>query len=116
MAGQPPAEADAEHVDVIAVALGRDDELGPVRGKQAAEDPVALDGAAVQRVEHVDQVTVDGYADRERAARAQHLAERQLVAARGEDRDRVAARVHGEEQGVPRVVGQRALGGGVVRC
>jgi hypothetical protein len=53
-------------------------------------------------------------ADRERAARAQHLAECEPVATDEEDRDRVAARVHGVEQAVPRVADQRALGRGVV--
>ena len=57
---------------------------------------------------------MDRHADRERAARAQHLAEREPVTADGEDRDRVAARVHGVEQAVPRVGSQRALGRGVV--
>ena len=143
LGGQEPAEADAEHVDVVAVALGGDHELGAVRGEgdlpggggelrgrvrvqaeravragdadqEAAEDPVALHRAAVQRVEDVHQVTVDGHADRERAARAQHLAEREPVTADGEDRNRVAARVHGVEQAVPRIVSQRPLGCGVV--
>ena len=85
-----------------------------MRNQEAAEDPVALHGTAVQRVEHVHQVAVDGHADREHAARAQHLAEREPVTVDGEDRDRIAARVHGVEQAVPRVVGQRALGRGVV--
>src|SRR5690348_211878 len=31
--GQEPAEADAEHVDVVAVALGGDDQLAAVRGE-----------------------------------------------------------------------------------
>jgi len=31
-----------------------------------------------------------------------------------ENRDRVAARVHREQQGMPRIVGQRALGGQVI--
>ena len=35
------------------------------RGQEAAEDPVALDRAAVQRVEHVDQVAVGGHVDRD---------------------------------------------------
>src|SRR5207245_1506961 len=135
--------ADAEHVDVVAVALGGDHELGAVRGEgdlpggggelrgrvrvqaeravragdadqEAAEDPVALYGTAVQRVEHVHQVPVEGDADREQAARAQYLAKPEPVAAHDEDRDRVAARVHGVEQAVPRVAGQRALRRGVV--
>ena len=87
----------------------------PGSGKQVAEEAhVALDAPAVQGVEHVDEVPVHGHAHREDAAGADDLAERELVAADREDRHGVAAGVHRVEQGVARVVGERALRGGVI--
>ena len=52
--------------------------------------------------------------DGERPARADHLAQRELVAEDGEHRDRVAARVDRVEQAVGGVVGERALRGEMV--
>src|SRR6185437_1207643 len=141
--GQAAAGADAEHVDVVAVALGGDDELGAVGGEgdlpggggelrgggrvQAertvraeerdqggAQHPVALHRPAVERVEYVHHVAVHGHADRERAARAQYLPEHEPVAVDGEDRDRVAAGVDRVQQTVLGVEAQRALRRGVV--
>ena len=57
---------------------------------------------------------MNGDADRERAARADHLAQRQMVAEHGEHRDRVAAGVDRVQQPGCRVVGERALRGEVV--
>jgi hypothetical protein len=46
LGGQAPAEADAEHVDVVAVALRGDDELGAVRVKATCPGVVVNCGVA----------------------------------------------------------------------
>jgi hypothetical protein len=104
VARQAPVGTDAEYVDVVAVGLGRNDQLravgrerdlagsvgelrrgrrvkaerpaGPGDRKQAPErKPVALDGSAVLGVQDVNQVAVHRHADRERAAGADDLAQ-----------------------------------------
>ena len=118
------AGSDTEHVDVAAVGLGRHDQLGPVgreghltggvrvlgRGRRVQpERPggtgyreetteagvVPLDRAAVLGVEDVDQIAAHGHADRECPARAHHLAEAEVIADDGEDRDGITAGIHG---------------------
>ena len=87
----------------------------PGRGNRCPKKrDVALDAPAVQGVEDVDEVAVDGHAHREVAAGADDLAQGELVAADREHRHGVAAGVHGVEQGVALVVGERALRGEVV--
>ncbi len=58
----------------------------------------SLDALAVPDVEDVDEVAVDGHADREGAAGADDLAEGEVVAAHREDGHGVAAGVHGVEE------------------
>jgi hypothetical protein len=80
----------------------------------AAYGSVARDAAAVLCVEYVDEVAGRGDADRECAARVDHLAPREVVAVDREDRQGIAARVDCVQERVAGVVGQRALGRQVV--
>ncbi len=81
---------------------GRVETQGAVRSREreevAEEAHEALDGAPVLGVEDVDEIAVDGDADRERPARIHHLAQGEAVAAHREDGHRVAAGVDGIEQ------------------
>ncbi len=133
--GRLTAGGQREHVDVVAVALGRDDQLAAVRGERdlargagelgtlgcvEAERPIpgrhpdqrgthpqeALHRAAVAGVEHVDDVAARGHADRERAAGADDLVADQVVPVHFEHRHRVAARVDRVQQAVLGVVGE----------
>ena len=99
----------------VAVGLSPRARFEPGSGTRSAEGhEVALDRAAVQGVQHVDQVAVDGHADREGPAGADHLAEGSWSPLDGEHRDGVAAGVDRVEQVVLLVVGQRALRGQMV--
>ena len=80
----------------------------------AEEVTIALDAPAALGVEDVDEIAVHGHAHWEDSAGAEHLAQGESVAADGEDRHGVAAGVHGVEEGVVRVIGERALRGGVI--
>jgi hypothetical protein len=81
----------------------------------AAVDAESLQPAVVAGVQHVDEVVGDGDARREVAARRVDVREVEAVSADAEDGNRIAPRVHGEEQAVTVVVDERALGREPVR-
>jgi hypothetical protein len=130
--------ADREDVDALPRGLGGDHELRAVRGEgdlpdgrsrlvqtevavpggdlhQSLAGPhEALYGTAAERVGDVDPVAVERDADRETPAAGDLLDPPEVGAVHGEDGHGVAARVHGVEELVVAVVGERALRGQVV--
>jgi hypothetical protein len=74
-----------------------------------AGDPESLDDSRAARIEHVDELVVDGDARREAAAGVDVVLESKLVAVHAERRDRIASRVHREQQPVAGVVDERSL-------
>ncbi len=79
------------------------------RDEPSGRDVEALQRSAFEAIDYVHDALAHGDADRERTARADHLAQCELVAEHREHRDRVAPRVDGVEQAVLAVVGERAL-------
>lgn len=73
-----------------------------------AVDPVTA-AAAAAAVQDVDQAVPGLDRDRELASRGHDLGPPKLVTAHREDGDRVAARVHREQQAIRGVEGQRTL-------
>ena len=61
-------------------------------------DAEALDDPCAAGVEHVDEGVVEADAGRELASGRQHLCQLEPVAVHAEHRDRVAARVDGDQQ------------------
>jgi hypothetical protein len=137
-ADRRPSQSTPKTFDVVAVVLRRHDQLASVRreadlarcarelrhlgrveaqrarGSRDREEPaegdvVALEAAAAERVEHVEQIAVGSDADREGAAGADHLSQIELRAAHSEDRNRVATGVDGKQQVAVAVVDERVL-------